>query len=106
MWKSTKPDDPSNDNSSASNHGEALSHPQSRHAHWGGEDKIEKVDSEDKPIITEDECYEELGFSFSTTKKWTILTIIFLVQVSMNFVRVFAFLACFAFPCGFDDVGN
>ena len=36
-------------------------------------------------ILTEEECYDELGFGFSSTKKWTILTIIFLVQVSMNF---------------------
>jgi hypothetical protein len=39
----------------------------------------------DKVQITEEECYEELGFSYSSTKKWTILSIIFLVQVSMNF---------------------
>lgn len=41
--------------------------------------------SYDKIEITEDDCYDELGFSFPTWKKWTILTIIFLVQVSMNF---------------------
>ncbi|KAK3697192.1 hypothetical protein LTR37_017593 [Vermiconidia calcicola] len=35
--------------------------------------------------ITEDDCYEELGFSFSNKKKWAILTVIFWVQVSMNF---------------------
>ncbi|MCJ1273131.1 hypothetical protein MMC21_000920 [Puttea exsequens] len=35
--------------------------------------------------ITEDDCYDELGFGFSDLKKWTILSIIFLVQVSMNF---------------------
>ena len=44
----------------------------------------EKQDN-DKIEITEDDCYDELGFSFSSRKKWTILTIIFLVQVSMNF---------------------
>lgn len=43
-------------------------------------------DDEDNRIeITEDDCYDELGFSFSETKKWSILTVIFLVQVSMNF---------------------
>lgn len=41
-----------------------------------GDDRIE---------LTEDDCYEELGFCFPTWKKWTILTLIFLVQVSMNF---------------------
>ncbi|KAL8841849.1 MAG: hypothetical protein Q9176_003036 [Flavoplaca citrina] len=35
--------------------------------------------------ITEEDCYDELGFCFPTLKKWTILSIIFLVQVSMNF---------------------
>ena len=35
--------------------------------------------------ITEDDCYDELGFSFPAWKKWTILSIIFAVQVSMNF---------------------
>lgn len=35
--------------------------------------------------ITEEDCYDELGFCFPTWKKWTILSIIFIVQVSMNF---------------------
>ncbi|KAF2279597.1 MFS general substrate transporter [Westerdykella ornata] len=39
----------------------------------------------DRYIITEDDCYEELGYSWPTWKKWGILTIVFLVQVSMNF---------------------
>lgn len=39
----------------------------------------------DKVELTEEMCYDELGFSFPEWKKWTILTIIFLVQVSMNF---------------------
>lgn len=41
-----------------------------------GEEKIE---------LTEEDCYEELGFCFPTWKKWYILTVIFWVQVSMNF---------------------
>lgn len=40
---------------------------------------------DDKYEITEDDCYDELGFGFSTAKKWYILTVIFWVQVSMNF---------------------
>jgi MFS family permease len=40
---------------------------------------------DDKYEITEDDCYEELGFSFGWWKKWYILTVIFWVQVSMNF---------------------
>ena len=35
--------------------------------------------------ITEEDCYDELGFCFPTWRKWTILSIIFAVQVSMNF---------------------
>lgn len=34
--------------------------------------------------LTEEMCYDELGYSFSNLKKWTILSVIFLVQVSMN----------------------
>ncbi|OQO08785.1 hypothetical protein B0A48_05675 [Cryoendolithus antarcticus] len=39
----------------------------------------------DKYEITEDDCYDELGYSFPKWKKWYILTVIFWVQVSMNF---------------------
>ncbi|KAK3984065.1 putative MFS transporter [Cladorrhinum sp. PSN332] len=39
----------------------------------------------DKIELKEEDAWDELGFSFSTEKKWTILTIIFLVQTSMNF---------------------
>ena len=42
-------------------------------------------DTDDKIELTEADCYEELGFCFPTWKKWTILTLIFWVQVSMNF---------------------
>ena len=42
-------------------------------------------DHNDKIELTEDDCYEELGFCFPKWKKWTILTVIFLVQTSMNF---------------------
>jgi hypothetical protein len=46
---------------------------------------FEKYGTYDKYEITEEDCYEELGFSFPSWKKWMILSIIFLVQVSMNF---------------------
>ncbi|RMJ27965.1 multidrug transporter [Aspergillus sp. HF37] len=39
---------------------------------------------EDKYEITEDDCYHELGYSWSTWKKWYVITVIFIVQVSMN----------------------
>ncbi|KAK5173342.1 uncharacterized protein LTR77_002023 [Saxophila tyrrhenica] len=45
----------------------------------------EKLGNEDKYEISEDDCYDELGFSWSSAKKWYVLTIIFIVQVSMNF---------------------
>ncbi|OAL51535.1 multidrug transporter [Pyrenochaeta sp. DS3sAY3a] len=45
----------------------------------------EKFGTYDHYEITEEDCYDELGFSFPTWKKWTILSVIFLVQVSMNF---------------------
>ncbi|RAL62201.1 hypothetical protein DID88_002685 [Monilinia fructigena] len=35
--------------------------------------------------ITEEDCWEELGYSFSNSKKWLILSVIFMVQLSMNF---------------------
>ncbi|CAG8893222.1 unnamed protein product [Penicillium egyptiacum] len=38
-----------------------------------------------KPELTEDDCYERLGFCFPTWKKWMILSVIFVVQMSMNF---------------------
>lgn len=46
---------------------------------------IEKLGTHDKYEITEDDCYEELGFSWPKWKKWYILTVVFWVQVSMNF---------------------
>jgi len=46
---------------------------------------LEKLGTYDKYEITEDDCYDELGYSFPAWKKWYILTVIFWVQVSMNF---------------------
>jgi len=46
---------------------------------------IEKTGTNTKQELTEEECYDELGFSFPTWKKWSILSVIFIVQVSMNF---------------------
>ncbi|KAI4159165.1 MAG: hypothetical protein LQ342_006812 [Letrouitia transgressa] len=42
-------------------------------------------DGELKQEIGMEDCEGELGYSFSSLKKWTILSIIFAVQVSMNF---------------------
>jgi hypothetical protein len=48
-------------------------------------DASEEPPTFDKIEITEEDCYSELGYSFPTWKKWTILTVIFWVQISMNF---------------------
>jgi len=45
----------------------------------------EKFGTYDRYEMTEEDCYDELGFSFPEWKKWMILSIVFLVQVSMNF---------------------
>ncbi|KAL2802104.1 major facilitator superfamily domain-containing protein [Aspergillus granulosus] len=44
-----------------------------------------KVLPDGRRELTEDDCYDKLGFSFSPWKKWTILSVIFAVQMSMNF---------------------
>ncbi|KAJ6021910.1 Major facilitator superfamily domain general substrate transporter [Penicillium herquei] len=46
---------------------------------------VPQVHKSGKRELTEDDCYEALGFCFPTWKKWTILTVIFVVQMSMNF---------------------
>lgn len=38
-----------------------------------------------KRELLEDECYDKLGFCFPWYKKWLILSVIFAVQMSMNF---------------------
>ncbi|KAI0414430.1 major facilitator superfamily domain-containing protein [Xylaria grammica] len=51
------------------------------------------VEAEKEPVVEQDnirelkeeDCEDELGYAFSTWKKWWILTVIFLVQTSMNF---------------------
>ncbi|BCR88276.1 putative MFS multidrug transporter [Aspergillus chevalieri] len=48
-------------------------------------DKAQRTPSDPKIELTEADCYDQLGYSFSSLKKWTIIMVIFLVQVSMNF---------------------
>lgn len=57
----------------------------SRQATKGKGEKLEQIGTYDKYELTEDDCYQELGFCFPSWKKWYILTVIFIVQVSMNF---------------------
>lgn len=42
---------------------------------------LEKLGTYDKYEITEDDCYDELGYSFPKWKKWYILTVIFWVSL-------------------------
>ncbi|WYZ44184.1 hypothetical protein EsH8_VII_000620 [Colletotrichum jinshuiense] len=73
------------DQASSKDHEPGIDH--SEHHNGGNSNgaKLEKLGTHDKYEITEDDCYEELGFSFPKWKKWYILTVIFWVQVSMNF---------------------
>ncbi|XHG02151.1 hypothetical protein AWENTII_005511 [Aspergillus wentii] len=48
-------------------------------------DQFEHTPTDGKIELTEDECYDQLGYSFPSWKKWTIILVIFLVQTSMNF---------------------
>ncbi|KAL2811553.1 major facilitator superfamily domain-containing protein [Aspergillus cavernicola] len=48
-------------------------------------DQVENLQTIGHIILTEESCYEELGFCFPTWRKWMIILVIFLVQVSMNF---------------------
>lgn len=49
-------------------------------------DRPIKSDRADGKVELQDtDCYNKLGFSYSTVKKWTILSVIFAVQSSMNF---------------------
>ncbi|OQE32170.1 hypothetical protein PENSTE_c001G10171 [Penicillium steckii] len=49
------------------------------------DDQLENAGPDGRIILTEDMCYDQLGYSYSETRKWLIITVIFLVQVSMNF---------------------
>lgn len=49
------------------------------------DEKKTDVSPDGKRVILESECYDALGFSWPTWKKWMLLSSIFAVQVSMNF---------------------
>jgi hypothetical protein len=46
------------------------------------EKKKQELGNDDKIEITEEDCMDELGFSYPSWKKWYILSVIFIVQVS------------------------
>ncbi|KAJ5784038.1 uncharacterized protein N7518_009715 [Penicillium psychrosexuale] len=51
------------------------------------DDQLEEASPTPDEVVelTEDMCYDKLGYSFTERKKWIIITVIFLVQTSMNF---------------------
>ncbi|KAI7153367.1 MFS transporter [Hortaea werneckii] len=49
------------------------------------DDRLAQMDTYDRYEITEEDCYPELGFSFTTWKKWYIVSVVFWIQISMNF---------------------
>ena len=48
-------------------------------------DSRQKYTPNGKRVLTEDEAWDKLGFTWPTWKKWMLLSSIFAVQVSMNF---------------------
>ena len=42
------------------------------------------IPDDDKIVITAEQCEGQLGYGFSTTKKWMIVMVIFIIQISMN----------------------
>lgn len=50
-----------------------------------GEKEVEEARSDGKVEMTDENAPGVVGFSFPTWKKWMILSVIFIVQVSMNF---------------------
>ncbi|GFF56701.1 hypothetical protein IFM58399_10379 [Aspergillus lentulus] len=64
---------------------------QSRACHGEERQKEEGADgaadgrTDGKVELKESDCYDKLGFSYPSWKKWTILTVVVMVQISMNF---------------------
>lgn len=52
----------------------------------GGHQRLKRGErlADGTQVLSEADCYDELGFSFPSSKKWWILTVIFLIQCSMN----------------------
>ena len=50
-----------------------------------GNEPIKSQRADGKIELLESDCYDTLGFCYPTWKKWMILSVIFAVQVSMNF---------------------
>ena len=65
-------------------HGQPQSRPASRDGSSDGEKAGTPQRADGKVELHDTDCYDKLGFSFPTWKKWSILAVIFAVQVSMN----------------------
>lgn len=50
-----------------------------------GESQVTKARSDGKVELTDEMAPDVLGFAYPTWKKWMILSVIFIVQLSMNF---------------------
>lgn len=50
--------------------------------------KTERVEGKDRFVdrieLTEEDAFEKTGFAFPSWKKWTIISVIFVIQCSMN----------------------
>src|ERR1700742_2634550 len=58
-------------------------------SHYGGareseEDKPQPIQKGEKYELQDHDAWEVLGYSFPTWRKWQILGVVFLIQISMN----------------------
>lgn len=51
----------------------------------GSSEPTQEIHHGGRRELTDDECYDKLGFCFPGWRKWMILSVIFVVQMSMNF---------------------
>ncbi|KAL5340769.1 major facilitator superfamily domain-containing protein [Aspergillus crustosus] len=58
-----------------------------QHPHFLANTTLDQLENkpDEKIELTEDDCYDQLGYAFPSWRKWMIISVIFLVQVSMNF---------------------
>ena len=61
------------------------SQPEKEKPSWRRSSIPPNISSDGRRIITEEECWDSLGYSWPMWKKWMLLSSIFAVQVSMNF---------------------
>ena len=64
-------------------HKEAV--PEKQKQSWRKSSIHPNIAEDGRRVITEDDCWDVLGYNWPTWKKWMLLSSIFAVQVSMNF---------------------